>query len=80
MMNFNRLVSRPNPAWDLTRVAHLVYSEAVNGAYDIPRWPGHIDELYELAALPQLGNHTSNPISQHDFRVNESCSWLDSAH
>ena len=35
-----RLVSRPNPAWLLSRVAHLVYSEAVNGNYDIPRWPG----------------------------------------
>ena len=49
-----RLVNRPHPAWTLARVAHLLYSEAVDAKYKIARWPGTRAELYELQALPQL--------------------------
>jgi hypothetical protein len=53
-----RLVGRPNPAWLLSRVAHLVYSEAVNGVYDIPRWPGAL--MYQQTACQRFHGHTQS--------------------
>ena len=53
-----RLVSRPHPAWLLSRVAHLVYSEAVNGSYDIPRWPGGC-RSHRPAAVAHTRSHAA---------------------